>query len=268
MDFGRLVWIPGQAWTVSFIANMDEGHNKSMKDDFKKTYALKTDYSGRDFYGSLILSHHTGDRNTVGFFGGWTLSDAFLLYGEGAVHKGSNALYPQEGGIPFGASMSKVHQDDSDLRSILLIGGSYTFENSGTLSVEYAYNGSGYNDAEADRYYRLRGKAADAFTAGGGWSALARQTLGESADTGLRFLRKNYIMTQYTRNDIGDKLDVTLRWVRNLDDGSDQFIVMAGYSLGNHMELFANGNLNGGHQDTEFRSILDRQWMLGVEYTF
>ncbi len=75
-------------------------------------------------------------------------------------------------------------------------------------------------------------------------------------------------MTQYNRNDIQDKLDVTLRWTQNLDDGSYQFIVIGGYSLGNHMELFAIGNLNGGHKDTEFRSILDRQWMLGVEYTF
>jgi hypothetical protein len=268
MDFGRLVWIPGQAWTISFIAHLDEGHNKSREDDFRKTYALKTDYTGRDFYGSLILSHRAGDRNIAGFFGGWTLSDAFLLYGEGAIRKGSRALYPKEDAGLLGASMEAVHQDDRDLRSIFLIGGSYTFENGGTLAMEYAYNSPGYSDREADQYCRLRGKAADAFSSGGVWSALSGKTLGRTADTGLKFLRKNYIMTQYNRNDIQDKLDVTLRWTQNLDDGSYQFIVIGGYSLGNHIELFAIGNLNGGHKDTEFRSILDRQWMLGVEYTF
>ena len=33
MDFGRVVWIPGSSWTISFIANTDEGRNKTIGPD-------------------------------------------------------------------------------------------------------------------------------------------------------------------------------------------------------------------------------------------
>jgi len=44
MDFGRLVWIPGSSWTISFIANTDEGRNKTASGfpiGFLKVHHLK-----------------------------------------------------------------------------------------------------------------------------------------------------------------------------------------------------------------------------------
>ncbi|MEJ2066677.1 MAG: hypothetical protein P8Y09_01665 [Deltaproteobacteria bacterium] len=59
MDFGRVVWIPGGFWTISFIANTDEGRNEITGPiPFEKTYALKVDYTGRENYASAILSCH------------------------------------------------------------------------------------------------------------------------------------------------------------------------------------------------------------------
>ena len=84
------------------------------------------------------------------------------------------------------------------LKPVVLVGGSYTFETKGTLTMEYAYNGQGYNDAQADRYYSLRRRAANAFASGGRMSGLAQRTLGQTAGTGLRFLRRNYALLQYT----------------------------------------------------------------------
>ena len=59
MDYGKVVWIPNFSWTASFIANTDEGRNKQSgllkeisglnlanNENFKKTYALKLDYTG------------------------------------------------------------------------------------------------------------------------------------------------------------------------------------------------------------------------------
>lgn len=268
-DFGRIVWIPESSWTFSFIANMDAGRNTPIgPDPFEKTYALKLDYTGRENYGSMIFSRSEDSRNALGFFGGWTVSDAVLLYSEGVFYKGSKALYPQKEGSPFGASLQKLHQDDSVIMPVLLAGGSYTFETKGTLTLEYAYYSPGYNGEEADRFYALRRKAADAFSSRGLLSGLGQMTLGQTVNTGLRFLRKNYALLQYTQNNIQNSLDLTFRWTQNLDDGSCQFTSLVSYSLGNHWELFSVATVNGGSKDTEFGSLLDYQWMMGLQYTF
>ena len=269
MDFGRIVWIPESAWTFSFIANTDKGRNQPLgPDPFEKTYTLKIDYTGRENYGSLIFSQSEDSQKTLGFFGGWTVSDAVLLYGEGGFTQGSKALYPQTDRSPFGASLQKVHQDDPAIMPVLLAGGSYTFETKGTLTLEYAYYGPGYNEAEAGTYYALRRKAAGAFGSGGLLSGWGQMTLGQTANTGLRFLRKNYALLQYTQNNIQNSLDFTTRWTQNLDDGSCQLTSLMSYSLGNHWELFSVATVNGGSKDTEFGNLLDYQWMIGVQYTF
>ena len=270
MDFGRLVFIPASSWTVSFIANTNEGRNKvTGPTPFDKTYSLKIDYTGRENYGSMVLSHREGsNKNLLGFFGGWTLSDAILLYSEWALTQGSEALYPRKDRSLFGTSMQQVYEDDHALKPVVLVGGSYTFETKGTLTMEYAYNGAGYSDAEADRYYSLRRKAADTVDLGGRMSGLAYATLGQTASTGLRFLRRNYALLQYTQNNIRNNIDLTLRWTQNLDDGSCQFTTLVTYSLGNYLELFSVGTLDGGNKNTEFGSLLDYQWMIGMKYTF
>ena len=284
MDFGRLVWIPASSWTVSFIANTNEGLNKtsgpgvflssSLPPPFEKTYVLKIDYTGRQNYGSMILSHRDGFNDSFGFFGGWTISDAVLLYAEGVVTQGSEALYPKKNSSPFGASMQQSYLDSTATRPVVLIGGSYTFEAKGTLSTEYAYYSPGYSDAQAESYYTLRRKAGRAFQAGqifslgSPLSGLGQMTLGQTADTGLRLLRRNYALLQYTQNNINNVIDLTFRWTQNLDDGSGQFTAVLAYSLGNHLELFTVGTLMAGGKNTEFGSILDYQCMIGVKYTY
>jgi hypothetical protein len=268
MDFGRVIWIPGGSWTLSFIANTDEGRNESTAPNgFQRTYAVKVDYTGRENYASIILSHGEDVRNSVGIFGGWTVSDAILLYGEGAITQGTKGLYPKQDRSPFGASMREHDHDDRVFKPILLIGGSYTFTTKGTLTMEYAHYGPGYSDSEADTYYSLRRTAANALDLGGGISGLARMALGQTADTGLRFLRKNYLMLQYTQTNIINKIDLTLRWTQNLDDGSGQLSTVATYFLGNHFEVFFTGTVTAGNKNSELRSLVDYQGMIGLKYT-
>ena len=284
MDFGRLVWIPASSWTVSFIANTNEGLNKtsgpglflasSLPPPFEKTYALKIDYTGRQNYASAILSHREGFNDSLGLFGGWTISDAVLLYAEGAVTQGSEALYPKSNNSHFGASMQQFYLDSTAMRPVVLIGGSYTFEGKGTLTMEYTYYSPGYSEAQAESYYALRRKAGQAFqtglafNSGGPLFGLGQSTLGQTAGTGLRLLRRNYALFQYVQNNIKNVIDLTVRWTQNLDDGSGQFTAVLGYSLGKHLELFTVGTAMAGGKNTEFGSILDYQCMIGVKYTY
>lgn len=271
MEFGRVVFIPHRFWTVSFIAHMDEGRNDLLGlDPFEKTYAVKIDFTGRQNYASLIISDKDDgeDTPTVGFFGGWTASDALLLYVEGSLTKGSRALYPQEDTSFLGASMRKTRQDDSDIKPVILAGAGYTFYNGGTLTFEYMHNAPGYNREEADIYYAFRSDAADLFNMGGIAKLFGSYYLSQTGKPGLKFLRKNYAMLQYYRGNIKGKIDMTLRWTQNIDDGSGQFLGLLSYSLGNHWELFSSGIVNAGDADTEYGSILNYQVMLGLKFTF
>jgi hypothetical protein len=268
MDFARLVWLPGAAWTISLIADLDEGRQEFRTIEFERSYALKLDYAGQEGYVGLIPSHKENDRSRLGAFGGWTATDALLLYGEGTLSKGTSALYPQGADNPLGASMEPVEDESSSIYGTVLVGGSYTLEAGPTLTTEYLYNGPGYTDDQARAFYQLRRNASDVYDLTGPIHGLSSLTLSQTADPGLRFLRRNYVMVQYMQNDIKDVANLTFRWIRNLDDGSGQFIVIVEYYLGDHIQLFSIGGVDSGSSDTEFGTILDRHCMIGAEYIF
>jgi hypothetical protein len=102
---------------------------------------------------------------------------------------------------------------------------------------------------------------------GGMAGALGQFTLAQTMNPGLRFLRENYAMLQYSQSNIQNKFDLTLRFTQNLDDSSGQFLTLLSYSLGNYLELFSSGMVNSGGRNTEFGSTLDYQVMFGVKYT-
>lgn len=114
-DYARLVWVPDQRWTLSLIANTDEGR-KPLADDFAKTYALKTDFLANDAYGSIILAKQETTDWRLGGFLSWNLSDAVIGYAEGSATHDHNQV---------------------------LVGGSYTFADGGMISIEYFHNGFG-----------------------------------------------------------------------------------------------------------------------------
>jgi len=270
MDFGRLVYAPTWTWSLSFIANLDQGRNdlQFRNSEFRKTYALKLDHTDSERYASLILSAREEDRVRLGAYGGVTATDALLLYAEGEISQGTDALYPTLADNILGGVMAPTKDDDTDLSGTLLLGGSYTLEWGPTVTMEYLYNGPGYDDEQADAYFGLRDKAGIAFELDGPISGLGASILGQTADPRLRFLRQHYIMVQLLENDIRDILNLTLRWNQNIDDGSGQLLFWGEYFLGDHLKLFSFGVVNSGGDDTEFGSILDHQIMMGLEVSF
>jgi hypothetical protein len=118
MDYGRVVWVPGPNWTFSFIANTDRGRQNLIR-DFKRTYAIKLDYTIEKKYFSLIASSQEHGKSRIGFFGGWTVSDALLLH--------------MEGSIPL----------DEIGDAAILVGGAYTLERGPTVAAEFYHDGEG-----------------------------------------------------------------------------------------------------------------------------
>ncbi|MBC2694295.1 MAG: hypothetical protein HF982_03270 [Desulfobacteraceae bacterium] len=271
MDFARFVWIPNSSCTASLIANTDEGRQEFVLDDFEPTYALKLDYNSYQKNFSVIASYKEEDRFQIGAFAKWTVSDALMLHGETSVTQGTNALYPVEIITPSGSSiqMIPVKKDETSLEGLLLLGGSYTLEAGPTLTLEYVFNSTGYDEKEAELYYELRDEASQAFYSPySGVAEIAQLLLIQTLDTKLKLLRKNYFMLQYQHSQIRDVLNLIFRYTYNINDYSSHFVSIVEYDVGDHTQLFLIGNQNFGSKDTEFRSIVEYSWMFGLEYTF
>ncbi|MBN3853259.1 hypothetical protein G3N59_07720 [Paraburkholderia sp. Ac-20340] len=127
MDYGRVVAIPNSSFTGSFIANTGSGRlNESgeASGPFHKAYAGKFDYTGEKAYASLIVSKRDTTPWRIGYFGGWNISDALLLYSEGSAALSTNAALP--------------HPDYD-----LLAGATYTLLNGAMITGEYFHHNAG-----------------------------------------------------------------------------------------------------------------------------
>ena len=221
LGYGRAVWIPSQSWTASFIANTNKGRLELIR-DFKKTYAIKLDYTIEKKYFSLIPSYREDGEFSVGFFGGWTVSDALLLHVEGSV-------------------------PDRIDEAAILIGGAYTLEWGPTIVAEFFHDGSGCALKSIVQCF-ARGFGTD-----------------QPANI---LIRQNYLLVQYAHTRIMDTtLNLTLRWIRDLDDDSNRIISIFEYGLTDRTQLFAIGNVDIGNKDAEFGSLLNYSLMAGVRFT-
>lgn len=268
MDFARVVWVANSSWTASLLANLGSGR-MDFPYGFEKTYAAKLDYTGDQKYGTLIGSYQENNRGQFGAYGGWWVSDALFLYTEGSISKGTNALYPQnDPTVPFGILMSPTKDDNSSPEGLLTVGGSYTLESGGTFTLEYFFNSPGYDDEEADLYLNLRGSAASTFYSPEPLHSLSEKTLMQTLDPRLRFLRRNYLTFQYYQIQIQDVLNLMLRYTYNVDDSSSMVVPIVEYDIGDYFQVFLVGNHRFGSKNSEFRSLIDYSYMLGVEFTF
>ncbi|MGH8500416.1 MAG: hypothetical protein ACRERV_16645, partial [Methylococcales bacterium] len=120
MDYAKLIWVPSAKFSASFLTNTDIGRFKEpFNRGFHNTYALKLDYTGKDYYLSLIPSYqHEGEKFRLGYIGQWNITDAVLVYSEGSIIE-------QKGDFS------------------LLFGGAYTFQKGGTVSFEYLHHENG-----------------------------------------------------------------------------------------------------------------------------
>ncbi|MFH0728393.1 MAG: hypothetical protein V2B19_18910 [Pseudomonadota bacterium] len=264
-DFVRAVWAPNVAWSVSLITQTGSGRIERVDDTLSGSWALKADYSGASDYGSLIVADGEGDHHHIGGFYGGTLSDALLLYAEGAFEQHRGARYPEFADTPIGLALQP--DKDDTWRGAYLAGGSYTLTAGPVLSAEYLYYGPGYDGTAAGRFFELQTSAAQLVRSGGSLLPSGNAALFQTADPGLRFFRQHYLMIQCLKSDIAGAIDLTVRWTQNLDDGSGRFTGIGEWSLGDHFQLFTTGTVNRGSRFTEFGRIFNYQIMIGMEYT-
>lgn len=279
MDFFRAVWSPVMWGSVSFMANTGKGRQEFLR-GFEKTYALKADYTGHRWYASGVVSWQDQGSPTWGGYAGATLTEAFMLYGEASVRKGTTAFYPaQSSDSPIGLDMRRVKEDEETLYPLLLMGMSYTTLWGPTGVMEYVYNGAGYDGKEAGRYFTLIDRAGGTFGGPEPYESLGKLALWKTLDPQLRLLRRHYLMLQYQQADIGGRLDVVVRYTVNLDDGSSRVNPILDFQLTDRWSAFLVGSQSLGsdalglwsssHPNrAEFRRIGDYSVWVGAECVF
>lgn len=244
--------------------------------DFQRQYAVKTDYVTMEKYATVIASYEETDREEdvrrtkLGGYAAWTATDALLLYTEASASLRGEELYPvADPESPLELRLSPVRAEENDFKGGVLAGASYTLVSGQTLVLEYLYNGVGYNDREAEQYYELRENAAEAFESPEvELSTLGLITLAEAQDPGMRYIRQNYLLLQYQQFQVVGDLSFVLRCTLNLDDQSAQLIPILQYGLGDRWQVFAIMSQNFGGKDTEFTSVYDHAYQLGLEASF
>ncbi len=265
----RLVYLPNNALTFTAISETQKDDGMPQVND-KPIRALKAELMGSDYLLAVIGYHKQDDRFRLGTYGQWTASDALVLYYDGIVTKGSDALYPEENqSLPLDGEFVKKYDNSSKLFTTVTAGGSYTFLSGSTLSMEFLYNGEGYGDAEAREYYRLRQDAANHFFDGGTMSASAAKTLSESLNTGSPFLRRYYLMAQFQNKEIKNVLDIIFRYVHSIEENAGMASTIIEWKLTDNLQFFNLNTVSVGHgRDTDYNSILAKSFMAGIEVHF
>ena len=265
----RVMYLPSAAFTITALSETQRDDAPAQVND-NPVRAMKADWVGSNAALSLIGYFKRDDRFRFGSYGQWTASDAVLLYYDGIVSRGTDALYPAaDAANPLGGTFTDRYKTSDRLFATAVVGGGYTFLSGSTLNLEFLYNGQGYGDADAAEYYRLRNEAGAHYFDGGLMSALSNRTLGQTINTGLPFLRRYYVMGQFQIREIDNVLDISVRYMHGLEERAGQASTILEWKLSDRVQFF-NINMvaiNRGKQ-TEFNAILDRSFMAGIEVHF
>lgn len=195
----------------------------------------------------LDLLFFTGNSRSTrfGFDFSRNLAVNFEIHGEYAYLPDLEKVYLEEDG-------STTRRKDST--HSLLLGLRYLSEFNLTSIVEYYHNGSGYSEAELDRFYQMVAEGSRRFTEQG-----VDNLLRESRKLGLQgytrpYLGRDYLYGRFSLKEPWDILYVTpsLTTIINLDDQSFTMTPEVLYTGFTNWELRFRFSLLGGDSDTEY----------------
>lgn len=203
------------------------------RDDLTLTAIVNTDEGRRDTPGRPFERVYALKADWVG--PGIQSSLIGAVQEEGDEHIGLHGTWNANDAVLV---YTEIGRQPDDLE--WLVGASYTFVGGGTVGAEYFYNESGGESTVAAVLPEIR------------------------AD----FPGEQYGLIQYLHPMLMERLEVTLRWVCNIDDSSHVAIALMDWAVGGRTELFVNGALFSGDDTSEFGSLLNHTLQIGLELTY
>jgi hypothetical protein len=270
MDLVELTYASRTNWSLSLIANIGEGENELFEKpffDFDRTYGIHAEYFGESENIGFMASMDEAKRAHVGIYGQKNLTEALIVWVDGALNNKINRFYAKPGHSTELLNYEMVNGDDNDDLFINgLAGASYTFEIGPTLQVEYFYNGKGYKSKQLDSFYRMiETSYRYSFDVTRDLSDL---NLGRAINTGLPYIRTHYLFTQLGDTDVFDLFNYNLRYLYCLDDKSSQLSSLVEVNLLDNLELFGVGVKNFGTRKTDLNRLINSQIMVGLLIKF
>ncbi|GAA3648246.1 hypothetical protein [Flavivirga jejuensis] len=257
-------------WDFTLISNVHEGEAELFDFpffEFKRQHGLLVEYYGESQTIGTIVSISEDERYHLGFYGQRNLNDATLVWFDGAVNYNPNRFYPVEGHSTELLPFEMVNGDENKNYFFSgLVGASYTFSFGPTLNLEYYYNGKGYDDKTFDLYKET--VVAGSLSNFDVIFDLSNLNLGRAANTGMPYLRRNYIFSQIGENDVFGELNYNFRYFYSIDDQSSQFSSLIEWNALDNLEIFSVFIANIGEKTSSFNNLLNNQLMLGTIWKF
>ncbi len=235
LDFARAVWVPSPEWALSAIANFGEGRlDDGASLTTSRPLVPGTAVDDDDFEEIYAFKlDYTGFDTYASLIPSYRDGDQYRL-GFFAGWNASEALLLYTEG-------SLAEEDGAKVQ----VGGAYTLEAGPTITAEYYRNDDGC----------VGRSVAACFLAG-------------KIDPREVLIRRNYLMLQLSDTTLVRDLDFSLRFIRNLDDGSNRLIGIFEHEVGDHVQLYLIANGFTGSTRTEFGSLLRYSLFAGIGYTF
>jgi hypothetical protein len=261
--FAKVVTTVSDRVGLSLFLNTTAARGEHPK-PFRPVFAWKLDYTGDAWSSSLLLSEQLSGAKTIGGFASATLGDAFLLYGEGALSRSSQGLYPTvSASSPLGFSMTRAHE--RRVGGSALAGGAYTFGFGTTLTAEVLYNSEGYSAADTRNYAAtLSASVAGLASADPRIREAAVDTLTDALAPNLRTQRRLYTSVQLGHVNLWDQLDVFLRYTHGWDDRSGLLAPVFQWNFSDKWRAFAIAAITTGGPKDEFGSQFRYHTMVGL----
>lgn len=270
MDFIEVNYATNAKWNLSLMVNVYGAQSEMYQEpffDFKRTYALLTEYFGESGNMGILLSVDEAKKAHLGSYGQKNVSEAVLLWYDVALDYRINRFYPQAGHSTELLDYEMVNGDENKKGFFSgLLGASYTLSVGPTIQLEYYYNGKGYRKEQLVAYYSMIESASSYnfdIT-----KELAKLNLGRAINTGMPYLRNHYAFLQVGDRDLFDKFNYNLRYLFSVDDGSSQLSSLIEFDLFDRVEIFGLGLKSFGGRKTELPRLIDSQITLGLLIKF
>ncbi|MDZ7923830.1 MAG: hypothetical protein U5M23_07155 [Marinagarivorans sp.] len=248
VDVVKAVWGPSITTKITAGFVFDAGHGATADDPWQQTLMAKWDQQGETWAGGLLAAKPREGSAFVGSFGQWTISDAWLAYGEASSSRQPFALNSNgDLSVPFSVTENTPREISG------LLGIAYTLESGSSLNVEWLHDGAGYAQEESTAYFDR--------------AAMSPLNAGMALRYRPRLLNQNYLHMIWQTNLMDMDRYTRLMVTRNWDSGGTEIAIYTEQSLINQLAFFGMGVLNIDDDRSEFSSLFNHIYMIGLKVT-
>jgi hypothetical protein len=237
----------GRQWSLVVLGELGATSEPSFRAEapFRHAGQAKLEYttqSGQAYVGATAGARG-GEPPWAGGYGAVNFASGFSLYADAAMQRGSQAWYP----APTGAGSVTLEQTQrtAGTRVLALAGARYAASAKFDARLEYLRQDAGYTRDQVHA-------APLAFAA-----EPTMQTADRWLRPGLEFLGRDLIYASVLSRDLppSNRLDLHVRYIRSLTDGSGAGVVTAMFEAGDAVMVFGTATVSHGQTLAEFTRL-------------